>query len=233
MQGKGKAVPHNTKTVQLDPRHRNEKFDTSSPGRYLAAYSQKLATAMSAIDDYALEQAIARVSLAASTGSRVYSIGNGGSAAIADHLCCDMTKGTHTHGHPTVDAISLTANVALYSAIANDFGFASVFSRQLRMLGRRGDVLIAISSSGESENILEAVHEAHRLGMTTIGLSGFAGGKLKESSDISIHVDVNNYGIVEDAHQLLMHVMAQYLVHKREQNEDVVVVESHADAITA
>lgn len=226
-------MPHNTRTVQLDPRHRNEKFDTTSAGSYLAAYSQRLAAAMGAVDEYALEEAIARVSLAAASGNRVYSIGNGGSAAIADHLCCDMTKGTHAHGHPTVDAVSLTANVALYSAIANDFGFASVFSRQLRMLGRQGDVLIAISSSGESDNILEAVNEAQRLGMTTIGLSGFAGGKLKESSDISIHVDVNNYGIVEDAHQLLMHVMAQYLVHKREQNEVVVAVESRADAIIA
>lgn len=224
---------HNATTVQLDPRHRNEKFDTSSAGRYLAAYTQKLSSAMNAVDDCAVEQAIASISLAAASGNRVYSIGNGGSAAIADHLCCDMTKGTHAHGHPTVDAVSLTANVALYSAIANDFGFASVFSRQLRMLGRRGDVLIAISSSGESENILEAVDEAQRLGMTTIGLSGFAGGKLKDRSDISIHVNVNNYGIVEDAHQLVMHVMAQYLVHKREQNDDVTVTESRADAITA
>jgi len=218
--------------MQLDPRHRNEKFDMSSPSRYLAAYSERLRAALDGIDEYALEQAILRISEAAASGNRVYSIGNGGSAAIADHLCCDMTKGTHVPGHPIVDAVSLTANVALYSAIANDFGFASVFSRQLRMLGRQGDVLIAISSSGESANILEAVDEARSLGMTTVGLTGFTGGQLREHADHSIHVDVNNYGIIEDAHQLVMHVMAQYLVHTRErQSADTIIVEQCAGPI--
>ena len=99
------------------------------------------------------------------------------------------------------------------------------------MLGREGDVLIAISSSGESANIIEAVEEARNLGMTTIGLTGFTGGQLKERADISIHVDVNNYGIVEDAHQLVMHVMAQYLVHMREHKTEVIIVEQCADAI--
>jgi phosphoheptose isomerase len=210
--------------VQLDPRHRNETFDMTSPSRYLADYSERLAAALSEIDEAALEHAIGRVSEASAAGNRVFCIGNGGSAAIADHLSCDMTKGTHVPGHPVVDAVSLTSNVALYSAIANDFGFTSVFSTQLRMLGRAGDVLIAISSSGESANILEAVDEARKMGMTTIGLSGFSGGELRERADHSIHVDVNNYGIVEDAHQLVMHVMAQYLVHAREQMCDEAIV---------
>jgi D-sedoheptulose 7-phosphate isomerase len=218
------AMQHKGRTVQLDPRHRNERFDTTSPGRYLAAYSDRLRKALDRIDEHALEQVILRISEAAAAGKRVYSIGNGGSAAIADHLCCDLTKGTDTPGHPVVDAVSLTSNVALYSAIANDFGFTSVFSRQLRMLGRQGDVLIAISSSGESANILEAVDEARKVGMTTIGLTGFTGGQLKEYVDLSIHVDVNNYGIVEDAHQLVMHVMAQYLVHAREECAEAIVV---------
>jgi phosphoheptose isomerase len=209
--------------VQLDPRHRNEGFDTTTPGRYLAAYSERLRTALDRIDENALEQVILRISEAAAAGNRVYSIGNGGSAAVADHLCCDFTKGTHVPGHPVVDAVSLTSNVALYSAIANDFGFTSVFSRQLRMFGQRGDVLIAISSSGESANILEAVDEARELGMTTVGLTGFSGGHLKERVDHALHVDVNNYGIVEDAHQLVMHVMAQYLVHTREECTEAIL----------
>jgi phosphoheptose isomerase len=142
-----------------------------------------------------------------------------------------MTKGTHVPGHPVVDAVSLTANVAMYSAIANDFGFTSVFSRQLCMLGRQGDVLIAISSSGESANILEAVEEARKMGITTVGLSGFTGGQLRDRVDLSIHVSANNYGIVEDAHQLLMHVMAQYLVQAREQGADIIVVEQGAGVV--
>ena len=203
--------------MQLDPRYRNERFDTTSPGRYLADYSERLKSALDRIDEQALEKVILRISEAAAAGNRVYSIGNGGSAAVADHLCCDWTKGTHVPGQPVVDALSLTANVAMYSAIANDFGFTNVFSTQLRMLGRQGDLLVAISSSGNSANILEAVDEARKVGMSTIGLTGFTGGQLKERVDFAIHVDVNNYGIVEDAHQLMMHVIAQYLGYAREQ----------------
>ena len=93
--------------VQLDPRHRNEKFDTTTPGRYLATYTERLSDAMARVDEDAMEQTILRISEAAAAGNRIYSIGNGGSAAIADHLCCDMTKGAHVPGHRAVDAVSL------------------------------------------------------------------------------------------------------------------------------
>ena len=143
-------------------------------------------------------------------------IGNGGSAAIADHLCCDLVKGTHVDGHPTIEVGSLTSNVALYSAIANDFGFENVFSTQIKFLGKEGDVLIAISSSGNSANIIQAVESAHALGMTSIGLSGFKGGPLKENAHIPLHVDAQNYGIVEDAHQSMMHILAQFIAGRRD-----------------
>lgn len=199
-----------------DPRHRNAVCDVASIGTYLADYAGRLHDALDGIDADALDRARAVIERAAHEGRRIHSVGNGGSAAIAEHLCCDWTKGTHAAGHPVIDASSMTANMALYSAIANDFGFETVFARQIEMIGRAGDVLIAISSSGNSPNILAAVAAARTAGMTTIGMSGFEGGGLRETADIALHVATANYGIVEDAHQVLCHVLAQYIACHRD-----------------
>lgn len=200
-----------------DPRHRNHLFDRSSPGRYARDYAAALASALSAVDDDALARACATISSAAAARKRIYAIGNGGSAAIADHLCCDWTKGTDAADHPVIRTTSMTANVPLYSAIANDFGFERVFAYQVELFGDAGDVLVAISSSGNSANIIAAVEAAKQAGLTTIGLSGFSGGALRSLADISIHIDVQNYGVVEDAHQAVMHVIAQYIASERDQ----------------
>lgn len=199
-----------------DPRHRNVLFDNASVGAYLRDYADQLRNAMLTIDVDALEQARVLIERAAATGHRIYAIGNGGSAAIADHLCCDLTKGTCAEGHPVLDTCSMNANMALYSAIANDFGFEKVFSRQVDMLGKPDDVLLAISSSGNSANILGAVEAAHRRGMHTIGLSGFSGGALKDAAHVALYVKADNYGIVEDVHQSLMHILAQYIASHRD-----------------
>ena len=202
--------------MQDGPRHRNQTFDTASIGGYLSDYASRLAQALDGVDKQALERAFARIVTAADEGRHVYAIGNGGSAAIADHLCCDWTKGAHHPDHPTLRTHSLAANMALYSAVANDYGFDAVFARQLDYYGQPGDVLLAISSSGDSANILAAVARARALGMTTIGLCGFGGGQLKTAADIALHVDAHNYGIVEDAHQALMHVIAQFIQSRRQ-----------------
>jgi D-sedoheptulose 7-phosphate isomerase len=199
-----------------DPRHRNQKFDGSSIGAYLTTYADMLQSVPHQVNVDALDSARALIEGAAIKKSRVYAVGNGGSAAIADHLSCDWTKGTHTSQHPVIDALSMSSNVALYSAIANDYGFEQVFAAQVSFLGRAGDVLVAISSSGNSANILLAVEAAHAAGMSTIGLSGFSGGKLKDAVHVSIHVDANNYGVVEDAHQAIMHIIAQYIAGNRD-----------------
>ena len=190
--------------------------DASSAGAYLADYAERLHRALDGVDKVAMDRARSVVEQAAHAGRRVHSIGNGGSAAIADHLCCDWTKGTHASGHPIIDAHSLTANIALYSAVANDFGFETVFSRQIELIGREGDVLVAISSSGNSPNIVAGVSAARAAGMTTIGLSGFGGGALRDAADIALHVDDSNYGVVEDAHQAIIHVLAQFIACHRD-----------------
>lgn len=199
-----------------DPRHHNQRCDEASIEAYLRDYADRLRAALLTVDAAALDRARRLIEAAAEDGRRIYAIGNGGSAAIADHLCCDFTKGTHAHGHAVVDTTSMTSNVALYSAIANDFGFDRVFSTQIGFLGRAGDVLIAVSSSGKSANILAGIEAAHAAGMATIGLSGFTGGPLARAAQVSLHIDASNYGIVEDAHQALMHVLAQFIACRRD-----------------
>jgi D-sedoheptulose 7-phosphate isomerase len=196
--------------VIIDPRDQRV-FDTSSPHAYLSDYARSLQNALMSVDGNAMEEAAEAVQQAARLGSRIHSIGNGGSAAVADHLACDWMKGIHVPGEDVIFAESMTGNIALYSAIANDFTFEEVFSKQVEFLGRENDVLVAISSSGNSPNILGAVEKARSMGLVTIGMSGFDGGKLRPAVDISLHVAVNNYGVVEDAHQSLMHVLAQYI----------------------
>lgn len=204
--------------MENDPRYRNKTFDETSISTYLADYSRSLGDALETVDGGELEKALHAVVGATEAGKRIHAIGNGGSAAIADHLCCDWTKGTHHHEHKTVKAYSLNSNVALYTAVANDFGFEKVFSTQVNFYGEQGDVLIAISSSGNSPNILAGVEAAKALGIITIGMSGFKGGSLRDVADISLHVDADNYGIVEDGHQALMHVLAQYIAKKRDKS---------------
>jgi D-sedoheptulose 7-phosphate isomerase len=201
----------------VDPRHKNEMLDASSIDAYKMGYASKLKSALEGVGSRAIQAASDAISAAAINGNRIYVAGNGGSAAIADHLCCDWTKGTHCHGHPTIASHSFTSNVALYSAIANDYGFERVFSTQVDFFGKPGDVLIAISSSGNSPNIIQACQAARSMGIYVVGFSGFSGGKLAEICDASIHVAVDNYGVVEDTHQSVMHIIAQYIAFHRDQ----------------
>ena len=194
---------------------KNDIFAMDSISGFLEGYADSLRQGLIAVDPAALTSACQTIEQAGAQGHHVYAIGNGGSAAIADHLCCDLTKGADVPGCPPIVTTSLAANMPLYSAIANDLEFAEVFSRQIELFGHKGDVLIAISSSGNSENILRAVRRASERDMLTIGLSGFSGGALRSLADISLHVPVDNYGVVEDAHQALMHIVAQFITARR------------------
>ncbi len=135
----------------------------------------------------------------------VYVGGNGGSAAISNHLCCDFMKGAN------LKVISVSCNTPLITAIANDISYEETLSYQLGKLITKEDVCILISSSGNSPNIVNAARLVKSTGAKVIGLSGFSGGKLKEIADISLHVPINNYGVVEDCHQSIMHIISQYI----------------------
>lgn len=199
-----------------DPRHRNRVLRSGNSAEFVADYAKSLGEAVASLDSGKIDAATELLVTASRNGRAIYAIGNGGSGAVADHLCCDLTKGTYVGGEPALRAISLAANGALFSAVANDFGFESAFSRLVEMFGDEGDVLIAVSSSGNSENILRAIGAAKARGMKTIGLCGFSGGRLKDEADVVFHVPVENYGIVEDAHMSIMHIVAQIIGLRRD-----------------
>jgi phosphoheptose isomerase len=197
-----------------DPRTRNDVFKGKNPFEYLQGYISQLGTALGQVDPAQLEAAVGAIEKAAVSGKTVYAAGNGGSAAIAGHLCCDWSKGTFFRGLPPLKAHSLAANTALLTAVINDFGVEEAFAYQIEIFGTPGDVVVLISSSGDSPNILEAARRARSKGIVTIGMTGFKGGKLLDLVDVKLYVPASNYGVVEDAHQSLMHVMAQFLVQK-------------------
>ena len=137
--------------------------------------------------------------------------GNGGSSAIAEHLSCDHTKGICTDTHLSPFVIPLGSNVSLTTAIANDMDYDQIFSKQIEWFGQSGAGLLVISSSGNSPNIINALRAAKKQNMTTMALVGFSGGLAKEIAEICVHVNYNNYGVVEDCHQIIMHSIAQHI----------------------
>lgn len=142
---------------------------------------------------------------------QVFIIGNGGSAATASHFACDLSKSTIRAGRNRFRVIALTDNVPLVTAWANDVGYENVFSEQLANLMNEGDLLIAISGSGNSPNILKAVEEARARGATTIGLSGFLGGKLRDMVDLCLVVPSHCMAQIEDVHLILEHLISTCL----------------------
>lgn len=142
---------------------------------------------------------------------QVLILGNGGSAATASHFACDLGKGTEVPGYPCFRAIALTDNMPLFSAYANDCGYEHVFARQLANLMRPGDIVIGISGSGNSINVLKAIELARTMQATTIGFVGFDGGQLKETVDLCIHVPSDCMEQVEDIHLMLEHLICTCL----------------------
>jgi D-sedoheptulose 7-phosphate isomerase len=140
---------------------------------------------------------------------KIWIIGNGGSAATASHFATDLSRCSNSVGEP-VHAISLCDNSSLITAIGNDFGFDSVFSRQLSKAAISGDLLIVISASGNSKNLLKAMEWAKGNGIKTLALTGFDGGKAKILADSSLHVPTTSgdYGVAEHAHSILCHFLS-------------------------
>jgi D-sedoheptulose 7-phosphate isomerase len=198
-------------TAREDPRNLNRQFNLESIGAHVKGYADTLCSALLSIDWGQLELAVAEIESARVRRARLWVAGNGGSAAIADHLLCDWVKGTFIASQAPIHVHSLASNTALLTACANDFGFEASFERQIEMQAQPGDLLICISSSGNSANILAALRRASSMGMKTIVFTGFSGGESAQLADIHLHVNAHNYGVVEDCHQILMHNIAQYI----------------------
>jgi phosphoheptose isomerase len=183
----------------------------TSAGSYFGEYSKELARASESIDAEAIDRAAELLSHTYARGGRMFSCGNGGSASIANHMQCDHVKGIRNGTGLAPQVLSLSTNVELLTAIANDIGYHDVFTYQLQSQSKPGDALIAVSSSGKSRNIVDALTWARDNGLRTIAITGFDGGPARTAAEVSIHVDSTNYGIIEDLHQAVMHALAQFI----------------------
>jgi D-sedoheptulose 7-phosphate isomerase/D-glycero-D-manno-heptose 1,7-bisphosphate phosphatase len=188
---------------------------------YFQRYRQEIAHALATVDPATIEKAASILLDAYARGASVFSCGNGGSASIANHLQCDHVKGVGNGTDLMPRVMSLCANVEILTAIANDLAYEKIFSHQLQLQARPGDVLVIISSSGRSANIVNALTWARANDLRTIALTGFEGGDARLLGEVAIHVDSANYGIVEDAHQTVMHALAQYIRQSRMSAEEV------------
>lgn len=161
-----------------------------------------------------LERIVEIVLEARDRGATLFVLGNGGSASAASHIACDWGKGTSIPGKRRLRVISLSDNMALMTAWANDVHYESVFKEQLENLLQPRDLVLGITASGNSPNVLRAMEYAKKSGAFTIGFIGFGGGKLKSLVDLDITVSSRNYGQVEDLHMTLNHIISQFLKEK-------------------
>jgi len=175
----------------------------------IAKYLQAVQATINNLDPEVIASFATHLENAYNSNQSIYVIGNGGSAANASHFAQDLAKGIFFEKPvaKTMKAISLTDNIAHITAIANDTGYQNIFSAQLNTYATTGDVLVCISGSGNSENILEAVKAAKQKNMFVIGVTGFDGGQLNTMSDFVVHVPLHEMCTVESIHSIIFHLI--------------------------
>lgn len=180
---------------------------------YALGYSAHLQSLLQKLDVQAVSAFVDLLLDARNRGARIFFCGNGGSASTASHFACDIAIGTRAADKP-FKVIALTDNNAVMTAIANDFGYDHLFTKQLEALMEPGDVVVAISASGNSPNVINALDFAKSRSGKTVALTGFDGGKMRNMADVVIHTDTakGEYGPVEDMHMFLNHLVGTYLM---------------------
>lgn len=186
-------------------------------------YFKNYLNAVNSLDYSQLSKVMDVLHKAYTKGNTVYVCGNGGSASIANHFVCDHLKGVQTDTDYLPKVFSLSNNIEVITALANDMDYADCFLYQLKTVAKRNDVLIVVSSSGDSENIVRAAEWGLKNNLTVIALTGFQGGRSAKLANINLHINANNYGIIEDIHQSLMHIIAQYLRQSKMQEKDIIL----------
>ena len=181
---------------------------------FINTYIKRLQQLLDDVDIEVIETIIDSFEEALKNDANIYIIGNGGSAATASHMANDLNIGLKRRNIRKFNVVSLADNTAVTTAIANDVGYDSIFYSQLENNLTDKDILLAISCSGNSPNIVKAVEYAKSMNTKVIGCTGFGGGKLKELSDIKFHVQTpdGEYGLVEDVHMILDHIIYSYFI---------------------
>ena len=187
------------------------KTKFSDVSDYTDAYFEQYAKASASVDRIKLAQASDILLVAYSASKTLYVCGNGGSASISNHLACDHGKllATDTDLLPRVQ--SLATNIEVITAIANDISYDEIFIHQLKLVADPGDVVMTVSSSGDSENVVRTAEWAREFGLDVISMTGFSGGRTAKAATVNLHVEADNYGIIEDVHQSLMHLLGQFM----------------------
>ena len=180
--------------------------------KFITAYINSLSSSIMNSDMEKLHKAAMQILKTIKKDATIYVCGNGGSAAIANHYVVDFLKFFRENTIYKPKIFSFSNNIETITAISNDINYKFVFKYQAENLCKKNDLIIIVSSSGNSENIIELLKFTKKNKITTIGFSGFKGGYLKRNSDISVHINAENYGISEDAHHILMHAQLQYLI---------------------
>ena len=180
---------------------------------FVTAYFEEIRRCLELLDKESIEKIIEVIIDAYHTERTIYILGNGGAASTSSHLACDLGKGTlrrvYDKREKRLRVVSLTDNVALITAYSNDISYDNIFLQQLRNLVEAGDVVIGISGSGNSTNVLRALRYAKKIGAVTVGFSGFStGGKLASIVDVSLIVKSNHYGPIEDVHHIVGHIIS-------------------------
>lgn len=198
--------------------HRFEEIlkKSDSGENFSKKYLEHLISLLSAVDVRSIDEIIRVLEKARGDKKKIFLLGNGGSAATASHLAEDLALGLQKRGMVPFKTISLTDNCASITAIGNDEGYDLVFVRQLDILFEKGDVVISISASGNSPNVLRTLEYANERGGITIGFSGFDGGKMKTLCRHCVHVATNpgEYEPVEDIHLVIGHLIASYFKYR-------------------
>lgn len=190
-------------------------------GTFTDSYVGRVIASLRTINEEQIEAFVDLLVAARERDSRVFIIGNGGSATTASHMATDLGVGAQRVG-AGIRICSLADNAGVITATGNDLSFGDIYSAQVRLLGLEGDILVVISASGNSPNLIEASEVAKRMGMKLVGVTGFSGGRIKEIADVSIHVHTNtgDYGPAEDAHLVVNHMVTELLRRRLGKSSD-------------
>ena len=189
-----------------------DKFYTRDVVDFSKSYFNYLTELFKKIDLREIQSFVDTLLSAREAGSLIFFMGNGGSAATASHFANDLAIGVNDYEKP-FKVMSITENIPMITAISNDYGYEDIFLRQLKVYGKSGDILVGISASGNSQNLINAFEYASSAEIKTVALTAFDGGKMKEIADQGIHIPTGDkeYGPAEDLHMILDHLVGCYL----------------------
>jgi D-sedoheptulose 7-phosphate isomerase len=183
-------------------------------------YKEQLLQAIESVDLGKVSEAIGILTQARAEGRAIFVCGNGGSASMASHFATDLVKGA-SYGYPTrFRVMALTDSLPTITAYSNDVGYECVFVEQLKNFAKPGDVVVAVSSSGNSPNVLRAVEYGNSIGCRTIGLSGRDGGRLGPLAQLNIQVSHSHTGRIEDLHMIVLHMIGYHFMEEERQHQN-------------